>query len=701
MGARRSIVLLGLLAAAGVGFQCLVGEGVGGGLPQPAGTTATGVEVRTGQTVESDAAIPSSPFADRGRVEIRVLAAEDGQPLPGSRIMAWRPTGGVAGAFIADEDGVARIDSGSRLLLVSAAGRATVLALASRREISLERTGSIEVRVTDGAGGTLVGVPVLLVPPGGRPAGGAAWQNRVRNDPARGRRQRLAARAASGAGAPAALVAAVTRDLAAPGSVALGPAVLDRSSDAHGRVAWERVPPGPGWRWGLPGPGRTHVEPPYESSPYTSVSGGIRVRGEAPQGLSGPFAVEAGGRRILTGVLERSGAILGRLDADPGIVREPWVVLASLETVQLGDGTRIAEIGTEAAGAPDREGCFRFGDLAPGDKLVTARWRDPEGTYCVASAACSLGPGEERDLGWIGPGPGQAVEVALVLTDGNGVELTAEGVFGTGPAPLARVMLLGDEEAAGLPDSPLAPEVVLMVPLGGAVRVRGLAPGRWRAIADRGDAPLPLEPLELSGLPSRRATAFVLPGTPRVALPVAVGTRATLGVLLTAPGAERELRARITLETAHGRRATRELLIPAGGLARAELSAPPGPCRVWAGVTGEGDGAAGWYGETRLQIGHGPTADTALALWPAAGLTGRVVSAGVGGRPDALLLREQVGSGHQPRGWTWAVPLEPDGSFRVAGLPPRAVLEGRGLRETVTLGSAGTVQEVILHRDDP
>ena len=682
--------------------------------------------------------------ASRG-IPVRVRDAGTGRPLAAE--VSWRATAGAGELLVyTGEGGVAWLpdwvsSAGDGRLRAAAAGylasRTAGTVPAGGLDVVLIPAAELELRFRDVDGQPVEGVVARLLPPVVEgPELGAQWRRELDPGTGAGRSEtryawappdRVPDRAPTGA-----------RDQqeatwpAAPGlrrrfdprAEALGEELeWTRSSGADGRVLWEGLPPGSGWRWGLVSEHRMALEPGHEALRVPVTSGGLLVigSGRAPADLSGRIELRPGERTAFELTVRREGSVRGRLPRSGGPSSGPaQVKIYHGVRRPLSDGRTVEGEELEAFTTSDTSGRFAFEGLAPGTKLLRAYWVEEPLDYRFAALQFELPDGASVDLGVVLPLVGSTVEGVVRLVEAGGGPIGQDELFGTHEA----LPIVLELNTLGRPhDEERRIFEQVGVPLGAPFRLHGVPPGTLHAWA----APAP-----------ERWPALLDPGTTRLhrraLAELEVPTHEPLELDLRVERlVERELRVRFPagvepvglhayLLPAGGGSIRRERLLLPHGAGRAEVSegALRGRLRLAPGrwhllvrpddggglfATIPGIGGRAWrpdelpslFAQATVEVGPQRNAPIELDLRPAASLAGLLLGPGGRPRPGGLVILAcepwaSATGGSRPF-WSKA---DAEGRFHLGGLVPDASYAGPGGGPPVATGPPGSLREVVV-----
>lgn len=584
----------------------------------------------------------------QGDVLVRVVDAETGAPIPRATLVLACGLERRAIELAVDDRGVVRpSERGRCAATVRAPGYASVastVSLDASFTVALERAATLELVFVDERGNACANVRAALVPPGAFP-GALAPQVVVPLGRSHGARPAL--------------------DDVEPSWQPVVESTF-RPSDVDGRIRWDGLLPGEGWRW------RARSLAIVDVLPRPDASAELELRGS----LSGPFTLRAGKDESFVVRCRALGVIRGRIvgpDGEPrGAVRVVWQTSGAVRPI---DAWR--------SDVSDAEGRFALRDLPGASGTLSAWFEAAPSTYALVERSLTLAAGEQLDLGDVAPASTRLSITAPVIGP-SGAPLDAPR-----SSPVERLAVVASR-------APLAP-LPLEVPFGGRALVHGLLAGPWELVA-RGDPedhvfqdllvartpPWPRATLEHAGDADEIELALhvasrvdVLVRAPPLSRPGAIDQSSAVGVsvvLKSASGAVHafEMRALLGLEFSVRRKL------------------PPGEYECLAVEMGS---QARHFARQRVLVAIEPEATLDLELRAGRELDGRCIDAT--GEPlrerEVAFTLEEFATGEAPT-FAWRAHTDGEGRFRLGNVPASGVLvcERGSSRFDLATGAAAT-----------
>ncbi|KAA3605801.1 MAG: hypothetical protein DWQ01_18530 [Planctomycetota bacterium] len=258
-----------------------------------------------------------------------------------------------------------------------------------------------------------------------------------------------------------------------------------QETDPSGVLRWDHLPVSKSYRWAVLSAHKVLLEPPFEKPKYQAREGGLVENVGLPITISGPFEIKAGEETYLEGrVLWKTG-VRGRLVNHQDLFRgEGYVRLYHLEEALFPGAPGLASLEEEQAMVVHEPGVFRFHGIKPGDKAISASWRDQERIYLV-QRAFSVGEGEDADLGQLQP-QGVSQEIRFRFEDLEGQPVEVGKVLPKGGS----MQLMIRQADQGLAVSERIWDVLSVQPEQ-ALQLYGMPAGEWRFTLDHGSNSTP------------------------------------------------------------------------------------------------------------------------------------------------------------------------------------------------------------------
>lgn len=664
---------------------------------------------------------PQAPLgAEPKELRLRVVSSIDGSGLAGARIERADDSGE---GWIADAAGwvTVSLDGASILLVESDAHCRRALPVDPQSppaEVGLWPSGSVRVRVTDEAGEPVAEVPVALVPPdaSGQPWG-PEWRGfrpRLLGPTVDEIKKRSAALRERGAPSASLLASLAPCDAANP----LAPiAVLGRhevqqlfrdchaadeweqSTDASGFATWPGLPALDGYRWTVSSTAMIDIAPatPLPKS-RPAIGDVLHPTSEDDERLSGEFSVSAGATvELLASVAVRTG-VFGALPAAHPV--EPTRVVVKLfhrSEPELSRARGYVSFDIENVSLASRLNTFEMLGVRPGAKLLRAWWQESGQRFRFARRAFDLEPGQQLDLGAIERLHGHALRGRIVVVDASGSAVSSEDVLERGELP--ELVMTVSTSSSSESDAPDVLEQ-LGVRLGSEFELEGLSEGKCTLSLDFATEELRLrDPSARLVLPRDLRTS--LPSADEVILTVKYQALVEQHIEARFPPGVRAVRAEAHLLTLRGEQAFRRDLRPSrtdATLSSGVLSLPPGryTLLVHTQTLEEVATQASYSYMGEFDVKAHDRSPALVALEPSSGIEGFAANAHGVARGNEILFFSVMPFATTSRpAWTHKVRTDPDGRFRLRGLPPGQMLFSQPGPST-RIGAAGAIESFRL-----